>query len=389
MEITLIKNLGQLKKSGYQLKSIKEEVRDNLITKLQNNDKNTSFADSKLPKKYVIAKEPKTIPGRNKGLVLMLDAHTDLFAENSVDSDYKGFIGLVSPSGSFPFTLQEGFEIKPGHNNIVALTGSRIDAEDTLKSLPTTDRKCLFYDETTDMKMHKNYTYSNCMFECSLLYAQSQLQIKNNSTYACIPWFFPTLDSSIAICDPWESVAFFKLMLNDVTDSTCSYCLADCSTMIYETSITTVPFRRCDSTNLGVSRFCSLDNTKLPQPTKFARQVKLEYDKGGTSVPSFVDNMGTSERTYATTLPLGDIFTKNIKTYDAYDEDIAVVQVYFKKSTVFQMGCQPTMTWIDYLSTVGGLLGLVLGMGIVSVIELVWLCLRIVARKGNFAHIIP
>ena len=39
------------------------------------------------------------------------------------------------------------------------------------------------------------------------------------------------------------------------------------------------------------------------------------------------------------------------------------------------------MTWIDYFSTVGGLLGLVLGMGFISFIELFWLVLRIIALK--------
>jgi hypothetical protein len=41
------------------------------------------------------------------------------------------------------------------------------------------------------------------------------------------------------------------------------------------------------------------------------------------------------------------------------------------------------MTWIDYFSTVGGLLGLVLGMGIISFVELIWLCLRILAKHNN------
>jgi hypothetical protein len=48
------------------------------------------------------------------------------------------------------------------------------------------------------------------------------------------------------------------------------------------------------------------------------------------------------------------------------------------------MGHSPRMNWIDYLSAVGGLLGLVLGMGIVSFIELIWLCFRLAARKWNF-----
>jgi len=33
-----IKNLGELKKSGYQPKSIKDELRDNLIEKLRNKE---------------------------------------------------------------------------------------------------------------------------------------------------------------------------------------------------------------------------------------------------------------------------------------------------------------------------------------------------------------
>ena len=83
------------------------------------------------------------------------------------------------------------------------------------------------------------------------------------------------------------------------------------------------------------------------------------------------------------------MFTQNPKTYDAYEKDIALVQVYFRKSTMIQMGRQARMNWIDYFSTVGGLLGLVLGMGIVSVIELFWVCLRFVALKMNFQNCVP
>jgi len=85
----------------------------------------------------------------------------------------------------------------------------------------------------------------------------------------------------------------------------------------------------------------------------------------------------------------GDVFTQNPKTYDAYENDIALVQVFFRKSTMFQLGKQPRMTWIDYLSAVGGLLGLVLGMGIPSFIELIWVCLRMAAVKMNFSNWVP
>jgi len=83
-----------------------------------------------------------------------------------------------------------------------------------------------------------------------------------------------------------------------------------------------------------------------------------------------------------------DFFTKpemSEKKYDAFDKDIAIVQISFQKSTAILMGSQLTMTWIDYLSNVGGLLGLVLGMGFVSFIELLWLAFRILALKNNFS----
>ena len=38
MNIKKIKTLGELKASGYQPKSIKEEIRQNLIAKLKNNE---------------------------------------------------------------------------------------------------------------------------------------------------------------------------------------------------------------------------------------------------------------------------------------------------------------------------------------------------------------
>ena len=76
-------------------------------------------------------------------------------------------------------------------------------------------------------------------------------------------------------------------------------------------------------------------------------------------------------------------FTKNHETYDPFKTDIATVEIYFRKASIIQMGRQSKMSWIDYLSTVGGLLGLVLGMGFVSFIEFFWLCIRLIARKLN------
>ena len=96
------------------------------------------------------------------------------------------------------------------------------------------------------------------------------------------------------------------------------------------------------------------------------------YAKAGV-YPNFLKPILTLRRSVST-------ISKSSTPYDTYKKDIAMVKVYFKKAKGIQMVTQSTMSWTDYFSTVGGLLGLVLGMGIVSFIELFWLCLRISHR---------
>ena len=357
------------------------ETYPKLVTKLQEADKAASFDKTNVPKKYLDEKEPRVTPGRNKGLVLMLDAHTNVLSPGSVDSDYVGFLGLISPRGSFPLINEEGFEIRPGHNNIVALSGSRIDANEDLRNLDKSERNCLFPDENSDLKIHKNYSNSNCLFECSLMHAKMQMKVEDQDDQTCIPWFFPSEEESINICDPWQSVEFFKYMAN-ISDDSCSHCLADCSTTIYESSITTVPFRRCDSTNLGMSKLCNLGNPLQIQPTIFGKQIGDEYLGTQNPPPSFIGNFESSIRQYQEE----GTFSKIATTYDAYDKDIAMVQIYFKKSTIFQIESQPKKNWLDFTSDAGGLLGIVLGMGFVSFIEILWLGLRLASRKLNLTN---
>ena len=57
-----------------------------------------------------------------------------------------------------------------------------------------------------------------------------------------------------------------------------------------------------------------------------------------------------------------------------------MVQIMYQKSTIVLTGSWLNMTWIDYFSVVEGLLGLVLGMGFVTFIEMFWLGLRIISQ---------
>ncbi len=52
-----------------------------------------SFKNLTLPEWYTSNNEPKSLAGRNKGLFVVLDAHTDLLAPTSLSSDYVSFTG--------------------------------------------------------------------------------------------------------------------------------------------------------------------------------------------------------------------------------------------------------------------------------------------------------
>ena len=53
-----------------------------------------------------------------------------------------------------------------------------------------------------------------------------------------------------------------------------------------------------------------------------------------------------------------------------------------------KIGSERRMTWTDFMATVGGLLGLVLGMGFVSFVEIIWLCCRLGFKKCGLESIV-
>ena len=64
-------------------------------------------------------------------------------------------------------------------------------------------------------------------------------------------------------------------------------------------------------------------------------------------------------------------------SYNAYEEDIALVNFYFEESTIFQYYRERRMTIVAMISQIGGVLGLFLGFSLVSFVELFyWFILR-------------
>ena len=316
-----------------------------LVNDLQNYDRANTFSNSTIPDWYKDDGEPITRAGLNKGLTIMLDAHSDIWSSASVDSDFQGFTGLIDRIGSYPLMLQNGFQIRTGHNNMVALSATEIDSTDDLRNIDPKNRNCLFPNEASYLKLHKNYSKSNCLLECTLFYAQKRLTVEKNMSTPCTPWYLPYPNGLVTLCDPWQAIRFYELMFNDIPEEECSYCLPDCINTIYHPVVTSLPFKVCDESNLGISQFCNLDNPILPEPKIWGKQVKAELQ--AVNDTTLTTSVMSSERTF-TRNPVH--FTQLDTRYNAYEKDIAILHVFFDKPSVFQFVSQPRFNFTNHLA---------------------------------------
>ena len=136
------------------------------------------------------------------------------------------------------------------------------------------------------------------------------------------------------------------------TEADCRHCRPDCSGTEYMVSQSEAELRwqhlqsfftiylwllfcrPCDSHNLNTNPLCDLTDTAGIRP--WARAVKEEYGK--KDVPYYITSL---EDPYRKLYPdpitkAGELLTKKAKEdseYDAFKEDIAILNIYFGKST--------------------------------------------------------
>lgn len=58
--------------------------------------------------------------------------------------------------------------------------------------------------------------------------------------------------------------------------------------------------------------------------------------------------------------------------YNAWEEDIALVNIFFGKDTVMELERSIRMGPVDFVASLGGLFGLCLGYSIISFIEIIY-----------------
>ena len=364
------------------------------LSRLQVHDKNLSFPGTK--GELTSLERPQPQAGLNKGLILVLDAHSNLISSGTVFDNFRGFLSTISSPKEFPMTSRSSLLLRPGQLNTVGISAFTVKADDAIKEYSPQIRNCYFSDESP-LKIHKIYSQSNCLLECSMDYASQNVPNMGTNFSECIPWFYPVSDVESKMCDPWEQKAFQELM-GEVPTDLCERCLPDCVDNIFETKVTAAPFRKCDHTNLGTSMLCDLETSDL-NPSIWSQEARDEFQAKISNIPDYLlrnpENKTklTNRRFYVPDpekrkkVAFQEYRSKD-PTYDAFENDIAMVNFYFERSNVPQYKRAVRMTGSDYLSQVGGMLGLGLGFSLMSAAEIIYwltvrLCQNLASMKRN------
>ena len=363
-------------------KIFKESRYAHALERLQMQDKNLSFPPTQ--NEHTELEDIKPQAGLTKGLTVVVDAHGDLVATGSVSDNFKGFTATITAPGDFPITKRKTRMIKPGQLNMVEISATNVEADETIRDVQPKARHCYFANEY-NLKLHKSYSQRNCYLECSLEYASKTM--KKRGMEECIPWFYPIEDNTtVKMCDPWEQKTF-QSIIETVSSNVCEECLPDCTGNIYDTKVDRADFKKCDHTNLGASMFCNLETGDL-NPSIWSQDARSEFETNVGNVPKYllksVENKTqfSNKRSYATdpealkNMPLGQRLAQN-PTYDAFENDIAMAYFYFENEDILQIKRNKKMTTSEYVSAVGGNLGLGIGFSLISMAEIIyWLTIR-------------
>ena len=397
-----------MKNAEYILKSSRYQ---NAISSRQSKDTENGFDSSRKPQWYIDGKEPKTEAGIEKGLTLIVDGHSNRLSSASVYDDFQGFPLIIQDNNNFPIL---GVDVaRPGFQNNVKVSAHRVESLEETRQYRPEQRNCYFPDEY-ELKVHQQYSRSNCILECKLEFAAKCLTTCNEfgevcdcqnyksindvqltTTNACIPWYYPADEREVTkFCNPWNTEKFRNILNEQIPTGLCKKCLPDCSITKHATSITYAVLQKCDDTMIGsTSMLCNMLNSTL-NPTPWVNLAQNVYTNSNQTIPWYLDTASSNNwmnnakfSNKRTRFPEGKIHDMKmfsselmkIPSYDAFEKDIGIINVVFADDEIPKYVTSNKMHLADFLTQIGGSLGFFMGVSVISLIEIIyWIVLFIV-----------
>ena len=378
----------------------------------QRDEKDFGFENGQKPEWYLKSEEPTPEAGRKRGLTLVVDRHSNRLSPASVTDNFYGFVTIVDEKNKYPMASLSSLMARPGFENNIDVSALQLQGKNEIRKYKPNKRNCYFEDEYK-LEMHKFYSQSNCLLECRVNFARlcmstcmkygQQCNCQNITVHQkrsgnCIPWYFPASDGwESEMCDPWNIDKFQAIVDDMIPKDECDYCLPDCTTTVYDTSISYAKFQKCDHTNIGTNLLCNLVNVSI-NPSPWINSAQREYLLNNESVPWYLDTNEKEDENVATekykrfsnkrwitnndpAIEAAYVFPTDLKdnpTYDAFERDIGIINVFFSKSQILQYVTSNKMSEFDFLSQLGGSLGLAMGISFVSIVECIyWFTFRL------------
>ena len=289
-------------------KILKKTKYTKAIAAQQAEEAKLGFENDEKPNWYVDANEPISEAGRDNGLKLIFDGHSDRLTSSTVIDDFLGFVTVIDDKNKFPTVARSSLVTRPGLESNINVKAIHQVALGEIRKYEPLRRNCYFPDEFK-LDVHNSYSQSNCIFECKTQLAYQCLgtcdeDLKNcdcrnvsmtndkvlatNRSRQCIPWFYPSVDEKAEkMCDPWSTKTFRNILKEKIPKDSCNHCLPDCSTTLYDSTMTFAELRKCDRTNMGTSMLCDLENKEL-NPAPWIKSAQHEYEIANETIPWYL-----------------------------------------------------------------------------------------------------
>ena len=161
------------------------------------------------------------------------DLRRGLTFEEEVETDVK--LTVHAPN-LIADTKGTGVQIYSGYKTTIRINVMQFFSTIDVKKIEISKRGCRFDDEIEDLNIFSNYSRINCLFECSMEWAET--------VCGCRPWDFPRKKdripskNDIPICDYFGSSCFHTRIQTDQGQKECvDKCTSDCNEIKYTISI--------------------------------------------------------------------------------------------------------------------------------------------------------
>jgi len=79
------------------------------------------------------------------------------------------------------------------------------------------------------------------------------------------------------MCDPWENQMLLDAMQIHFPQESCRFCLPECNHVIYQQTVSSQKFRKCDEKNFGMSDLVLISPTILNPKSLTILQLKIIF----------------------------------------------------------------------------------------------------------------